>query len=167
MKKISMEMPKEEMFTIIQTCKKVNKKHRLKSIEQAIIIAREEIPDNETEHMCFVLLNEYDLHIGTHLYHSTSSNKCVLDLTKVMRKIMGVPGVSSVVIVHNHPFTSELKPSTNDVRWASHMATVFQLIGLNVLDFIIINHTNHYSFLESKKGIFKTAYNRVKKLLNL
>jgi DNA repair protein RadC len=167
MNKISMDMPREEMFTIIQTLKKVNKTLRLKHIGEAIKLAREAIPDNETEHMVFVLLNDYGLHIGTHVYHSTSSKKCVLDVTKILRKILGTPGVGSVAVAHNHPFTSELKPSRTDIKWSLQMAVVFMMTGIDVVDFFILNHIDCYSFREHRPKLFDNASKKIKKLLSI
>jgi hypothetical protein len=65
MKRISMKMTKEEMFTALQTLKPLHKKHVVTNIEDAINRAFEIIPDNEVEYAVFVILNPYGLQIGT------------------------------------------------------------------------------------------------------
>jgi DNA repair protein RadC len=167
MKRISMKMSKREMFTVIQSLKPVQEKHKISHLAQAINRAVEEIPNNEVEYLVFQILNSKQVHIETLMYCNANNTRSSIDMTFVMREILSVPGADAIVVVHNHPAQYDLKPSESDLRWALHIATLFEFVGFNFLDFAIVNHTSFYSFHSNHKEIFEEARNRVKKLLDL
>jgi DNA repair protein RadC len=55
---------------------------------------------------------------------------------------------SAVVIAHNHP-VGDLHPSTEDIEVTSRIKEAGKVLGINLLDHIIFNHKDYYSFLEN------------------
>lgn len=55
---------------------------------------------------------------------------------------------SAVVIAHNHP-VGDLHPSTEDIEVTARSKEAGKVLGINLLDHIIFNHKDYYSFLEN------------------
>jgi DNA repair protein RadC len=55
---------------------------------------------------------------------------------------------SAVVIAHNHP-VGDLHPSTEDIEVTARLKEAGKVLGINLLDHIIFNHKDYYSFLEN------------------
>jgi DNA repair protein RadC len=57
---------------------------------------------------------------------------------------------SAIIVAHNHP-SGELKPSKEDTEITKQMKAAGETLGIKLLDHIIFNQKEYYSFLE--KGI--------------
>ena len=54
---------------------------------------------------------------------------------------------SAVILAHNHP-VGPLKPSEADIETTNRLRHAGEIMGITVLDHIIFNHKDYYSFLE-------------------
>lgn len=54
-------------------------------------------------------------------------------------------GVSSIIIVHNHP-SGDPSPSSEDRTVTKRLKEAGKLLGIDVLDHVIVGDTSHYSF---------------------
>jgi DNA repair protein RadC len=54
---------------------------------------------------------------------------------------------SAVIVAHNHP-SGGLAPSKEDIEITNRLKAAGETLGIKVLDHIIFNRTNYYSFLE-------------------
>jgi DNA repair protein RadC len=57
---------------------------------------------------------------------------------------------SGIILAHNHP-SGPLKPSASDVETTRRLKQAGEVLGITVLDHLIFNRTDYFSFLE--KGI--------------
>lgn len=55
---------------------------------------------------------------------------------------------SAVIIAHNHP-VGDLRPSNEDIEVTARLKEAGKVLGINLLDHIIFNHKDYYSFLEN------------------
>lgn len=55
---------------------------------------------------------------------------------------------SGIIVAHNHPAGS-LQPSEADVEATRRLREAGELMGITVLDHLIFNRNNHFSFLEN------------------
>ena len=55
---------------------------------------------------------------------------------------------SAVIVAHNHPAGS-LEPSASDVEVTKQLKAAGEVMGITLLDHIIFNRTEYYSFLEA------------------
>jgi DNA repair protein RadC len=55
---------------------------------------------------------------------------------------------SGVIVAHNHPAGS-LKPSENDTEATHRLKAAGEIVGIEVLDHIIFNRVEYFSFLEA------------------
>lgn len=57
---------------------------------------------------------------------------------------------SAIIIAHNHP-AGELQPSKEDIKITADLKAAGHTLGIKLLDHIIFNQKNYYSFLENNK----------------
>ncbi|HQX49844.1 MAG TPA: DNA repair protein RadC [Planctomycetaceae bacterium] len=55
---------------------------------------------------------------------------------------------SAIVVAHNHP-TGGVEPSTSDIQITAQLKAAGEIVGIELLDHIIFNRTDYFSFLES------------------
>lgn len=58
---------------------------------------------------------------------------------------------SAVILAHNHP-VGALNPSDQDIETTQRLQQAGEIMGITVLDHIIFNSTEYFSFLESDIG---------------
>ncbi len=58
---------------------------------------------------------------------------------------------SAVILAHNHP-AGALTPSEQDIETTQRLQQAGEIMGITVLDHIIFNRTEYFSFLESDIG---------------
>lgn len=56
----------------------------------------------------------------------------------------------SFIIGHNHP-SGDVEPSNNDLNIMERLSEVGELVGIELVDFLIIGNGNYYSY-EERKG---------------
>lgn len=54
---------------------------------------------------------------------------------------------SAIIVAHNHP-AGTLTPSTEDIEITEQLKLSGETLGIRLLDHIIFNHKEYYSFLE-------------------
>lgn len=55
---------------------------------------------------------------------------------------------SGIIVAHNHP-SGSLEPSQSDIEATRQLKAASVVIGIALLDHIIFNRTNYFSFLET------------------
>lgn len=55
---------------------------------------------------------------------------------------------SAIIVAHNHP-SGGIEPSQHDIDVTAQLKAAGEVIGISLLDHIIFNRSNYYSFLES------------------
>jgi DNA repair protein RadC len=55
---------------------------------------------------------------------------------------------SAIIVAHNHP-TGSLEPSATDVEVTAQLKSAGSVVGIALLDHIIFNRSDYFSFLES------------------
>jgi len=58
---------------------------------------------------------------------------------------------SAVILAHNHP-VGALNPSEQDIETTQRLRQVGDIMGITVMDHIIFNSTEYFSFLENNIG---------------
>ncbi len=58
---------------------------------------------------------------------------------------------SAVILAHNHP-AGALNPSEQDIETTQRLRQAGEIMGITVLDHVIFNSTDYFSFLESGIG---------------
>jgi len=55
---------------------------------------------------------------------------------------------SAIIVAHNHP-SGGLDPSASDIEVTAQLKAAGAIVGIELLDHIVFNRTNYFSFLES------------------
>jgi DNA repair protein RadC len=55
---------------------------------------------------------------------------------------------SAIIVAHNHP-SGPLQPSTYDLDSTKRLKTAGEILGIDLMDHVIFNRTNYFSFLEA------------------
>ena len=65
-----------------------------------------------------------------------------------LQKIEGVvPAKATLIVAHNHP-SGGISPSKEDVEITKQLKAAGETLGIKLLDHIIFNQKDYYSFLE-------------------
>ena len=78
--------------------------------------------------------------------HGTA-NKCILNTREIFMRAL-LCGAVNIVIAHNHP-SSDIYPSKEDNKVAERVKRAGELMGIELLDFIIVGN-GVYSYSENK-----------------
>lgn len=89
----------------------------------------------------FKLVGPYVLGIGT-------DEEVPFNRKELLRTAMVVPGVTQIVLGHNHP-DGYVHPSKEDVDGANSLFHALGICGLHLHDSIIITREDHYSLQEN------------------
>lgn len=81
---------------------------------------------------------------------SGGSSATVVDAKQLFAKTLAVPGVTSLVLIHNHP-SGRREPSDADVRVTHRLVEAAALLDLAVVDHVIVTAFGYYSFAEDEK----------------
>ncbi len=102
-------------------------------------------------HECFYLIC---LDTQNRVNQAALINEGTLDQVTIYPRIVVEAALrhkaKSVVLAHNHP-GGAMRPTASDVQLTQHIAAVLTEIGITVLDHLIINGANYFSFHE--KGL--------------
>ena len=80
-------------------------------------------------------------------------NLCPVSVKSVFTNAL-LAGASAIVLVHNHP-SGDATPSDEDYLLAKRIATVGELIGVYVTDFIIVGNGTYVSFRDVDEDLLK------------
>ena len=107
---------------------------------------------NGKEHFLAVTLNGGHNIIQIHVVSIGTTNSAVAHPREVFFEAIK-ENASAVILCHNHP-SGEVEPSDEDIECTKKLIEASEIIGIPVLDHIIIDCNNYFSFLES--GLLKT-----------
>lgn len=99
------------------------------------------------EFAVLLLTDELEL-VGPYLLYQANVDEVTTDYRDVIRTACLVPGVSNIVIGHNHP-DGNILPSEADVRNANGLAHALSFCGLHLSDSIVLSRSDHYSLHDS------------------
>lgn len=103
-----------------------------------------------TEHIWILVLNRKNAILERRLVSSGGTSATVFDLKNILRQILMIPGIESIVMVHNHP-SGNLKPSPQDDQITRDLSAGCKFIGIRMLDHVIVTQDGFYSYNENGK----------------
>lgn len=126
---------KEQTFkniSIVNSTELFNKIQKIKGI------------DYFQENLIVFYLNSKNVLIGYEVLFKGGLNSCVVDPKIIYRKAL-LKRANSLIIAHNHP-SKDLTPSNEDITIAKAIKKAGDMLDLKLIDFIIFNKTQYYSF---------------------
>lgn len=100
------------------------------------------------EYVYMIAFNSAQEIIGVFLIGKGTVNMCVCSPREIFIRALAV-GAVGIVTVHNHP-SGHINPSKNDSTMCDRIRQAGQLIGIELLDFIIIGKNQFFSAREKE-----------------
>lgn len=115
------------------------------------IIRRKPPFDRQKEHVYVIGMSRSQQIIYVDWVSMGTVHGTVAEPREIFRMAI-LKGVSSIIMVHNHP-SNNPKPSKQDLVVTEQVVAAGKIIGIQVLDHVIICESGHYSFyLDGKIG---------------
>ena len=103
--------------------------------------------EHEPVEVCLVLLvNTKHRLLGVHELGRGTLDRCVVHPRDVFKAAI-LANTAGVIIGHNHP-SGETEPSPDDLALCVRLRHAADIIGIDLLDFVIIGDRRYYSFKE-------------------
>ena len=101
----------------------------------------------ESVEICLVLLVNTKHHLlGVHELGRGTLDRCVVHPRDVFKAAI-LANAAGVIVGHNHP-SGETEPSPDDVALCVRLRHAADIIGIDLLDFVIVGDRRYYSFKE-------------------
>lgn len=102
----------------------------------------------EQEKVCVAFTNVHNEIIKFKTMFIGGQSECVLYPDQIFKLALRC-SASGLVMIHNHP-SGDVKPSKQDLAFAKRLEQCGNLLGIQVLDFMIIGGDHYYSWREQQ-----------------
>ena len=103
---------------------------------------------SQKEHFLAITLNGGHDIIQIHVVSVGTVNQAIIHPREVFVDAIK-ENASAIILCHNHP-SGKAIPSDKDIDTTRHLIEVSKIIGIAILDHIIIDCENYFSFMENK-----------------
>ena len=110
------------------------------------------------EFMAVVCISKTGNVVGSFYVNGKNDHEINIDIKEFADKI-NLQNTSSIVLYHTHPH-GDVTPSREDVKTTQDIYNICAVLRINVVDHIIFNETEHYSF--AKEGVLEEIANNCK-----
>lgn len=141
-----------QILTIAELQKRINQsKKPIKKISCAKDVFEyfyERLKDEKQENFYILMLDTRNNLIGEQLI-----TKGILDASIIHPREVFKPAIknsaSKIILVHNHP-SGNPEPSSDDKYTLNKLKQAEELVGINIIDFVIIGNESYWSYKEAK-----------------
>jgi DNA repair protein RadC len=128
----------------------------IKSIEKPQdIIKILKFPTEKQMSFMVVLLNTKLQVIKQKLVFLGSLNECPIHPREIFRDAI-IKNSAGIIMVHNHP-SEDPTPNNEERKIAKGLIKAGEILGIEVLDYIIVGNKNYFSFFEESEKIKKNT----------
>jgi DNA repair protein RadC len=113
----------------------------------AAALVQERLENEPVEVCCLLLLNTKGRVIALHELSRGTLDSCLVHPRDVF-KVALLANASGVIVAHNHPSGDPL-PSPDDTLLCRRLRQCAEMIGVDLLDFMIIGDGRHFSFKDA------------------
>lgn len=125
-------------------------KKKIATSRDAFEILQQYLADNTYENFVILLLNRANMPIGSpHLISQGGIAGTVVEIKQIMKLALDFTA-SGIILAHNHP-SGNLVPSHEDMRLTDKVKQAAGFFEILVLDHLIINGNQYYSFGDEGK----------------
>lgn len=101
---------------------------------------------SQKEHLLLITLNGGHEIIQIHVVSVGTLNKTLIHPREIFSEAIR-ENAAAIIICHNHP-SGNCEPSPDDIETTRVLLEASQIIGIELLDHVIIDYENYYSFIE-------------------
>lgn len=94
-----------------------------------------------------MFLNQANKVLGIYSLSKGGINQCTVDIRHIYSIALKV-NASAIIVAHNHP-SGNLKPSREDLKITSQIASAGEILNIKLLDHLIITEVDYFSIEES------------------
>lgn len=99
----------------------------------------------QVENIWILMLNRANAIIECRTVSQGGTSATVFDLKSILRQVLLVPGIESIIMVHNHP-SGTLRPSIQDDNITRQLIQGCEYLGIRMLDHVIVTQDSFYSY---------------------
>jgi len=129
--------------------KKIVEPEIVADIFRSVLSAEHEF-DQDKEHVWILGLNTKNVIKYIEMVHLGSINHCTVGAREIFRMAVH-KGINSIIMVHNHPSTGEIVPSSYDDTLTRKIQMAGEVLDIKLLDHVIVSDEDVYSYLEKGK----------------
>ena len=118
------------------------------SPEDAFLVARRFIQDDDREVFLVILLNTKNRVIAVHRAHVGSINSSIIHPREIFKSAI-LNNATSLIVSHQHP-SGDPKPSLEDIEVTERLQEVGCIIGIKLLDHIVVGAGDDYVSLKAQ-----------------
>ena len=118
------------------------------SAEDAFLVARRFIQDDDREVFLVILLNTKHRVIAVHRAHIGSINSSVVHPREIFKSAI-LNNAAALIVSHQHP-SGDPKPSLEDIEVTERLQEVGRIIGIQLLDHIVVGAGDEYISLKAQ-----------------
>lgn len=115
-------------------------------------LARELIADDAREHFLVLLLDAKNRLVAVHEVSTGTLSASLVHPREVFGPALRVLGVSSIILVHNHP-SGDVEPSREDLRLTRQLVEAGRVLDVAVHDHVIVAHGEAGCTSFSERGL--------------
>lgn len=128
---------------------KINNIPQIRSSMDAYYTIKNSLPDisYEVENFIVAYLNRKNSLLLCKVLTTGNNNRTIVDNLQLTKQAI-LHNASAVIIAHNH-ISGSMEPSENDISITRKAITAFDIFDIKVLDHIIFDESQHYSFADN------------------
>ena len=112
----------------------------------AVALLRARMESEPVEVCVLLLLDSKHRVIALHEMGRGTLDSCPVHPRDVFKSAL-LTNSAGVIVAHNHP-SGDPSPSPDDVALCARLRQAAEILGIDVLDFVIVGHGAYYSFQE-------------------
>ena len=123
------------------------------SPQDALSFLRPILKNQPRENLISIALHSGNQVVGFEIVSQGTANASLAVASEVFKAVL-LTNSTAFILAHNHP-SGSCEPSLEDRQIAERISEAAQLIGIELLDFLIVTEDSFYSFAQSEPSLLK------------
>ena len=123
------------------------------SPQDALSFLRPMLRNQPRENLISIALHAGNQVVGFEIVSQGTANASLAVASEVFKAVL-LTNSTAFILAHNHP-SGNCEPSLEDRQIAERISEADQLIGVELLDFLIVTEDSFYSFAQSDPSVLK------------
>ena len=123
------------------------------SPQDALSFLRPMLRNQPRENLISIALHSGNQVVGFEIVSQGTANASLAVASEVFKAVL-LTNSTAFILAHNHP-SGNCEPSLEDRQIAERISEAAQLIGIELLDFLIVTEDSFYSFAQSDPSVLK------------
>jgi DNA repair protein RadC len=126
---------------------------KIGSPQDVVTFLRPMLKNQPRERLISVALTSGNQVVGFEIVSQGTANASLAYASEVFKAVL-LTNSTAFILAHNHP-SGNCEPSLEDRQIAERISQAAQLIGIELLDFLIVTEDSFYSFAQSDSSALK------------